>query len=151
VFGGRFEEGQMSSFKFWLRWLAVVPGALLGGIALTFPLHWVLYNTLTNFIDPYPELPERVLSPLAIAAGIVWLGARIAPARKVETALVLFGLWMVFLGGTVAYTLFVGNIGGRRVFFHGGGLAPAMAFVGGVIGFLVARQEARGQESSEGA
>ena len=79
----------------------------------------------------------------------MWLGARIAPARKVETALVLLGLWMVVLGGTTAYTIFVGNVGGRRVFFHGGGLAPVMAFVGGVVGFLVARKEANDRRSPE--
>ena len=31
------EEGPMDHVKYWLRWLAVVPGALLGGIVLTFP------------------------------------------------------------------------------------------------------------------
>jgi hypothetical protein len=52
---------------YWLRWLAVLPGALLGGVRLTLPLHWVLFDTLTNFVDPYPELPERLLSSLTIA------------------------------------------------------------------------------------
>ena len=50
----------MDQFKYWLRWLAVLPGALLGGILLCFPLHWILYRTFTEFIDPYPELPERI-------------------------------------------------------------------------------------------
>ncbi len=133
----------MHKVKYWLRWLAVIPGALLGGILLTFPLHWILYNTLKNFIEPYPELPERILSPFVIAVGFVWLGAWIAPARKTEVAVVLFVLWVVLLGGTVAFTLLVGNIGGRQLFMHGGGLAPAMAFVGGIIGLLIVRKKAK--------
>src|SRR5262245_45492907 len=111
----------MDQLKYWLRWVAVLPGALLGGLLLTFPLHWILKNTL-NFIDPYPELPERILSPLVIALGFVWLGAKIAPARKIETAVVLFGLWTVLLGSALAFFFFVGEIEGRPVFFHGGGL-----------------------------
>ena len=83
----------------WLRWIAVLPGALLGGILMVFPLHWILYNTLSNFIEPYPELPERILTPFVVALGFVALGARIAPERKMEVAVVLFGLWMVLLGG----------------------------------------------------
>jgi hypothetical protein len=133
----------MNQLKYWLRWLGVIPGALLVGVLMTVPLHLILYSTLTNFINPYPELPERVLTPLVIAAGFVWSGARIAPARKIEAAVILFGLWMVLLGGSVALTLFEVNIWGRQLFFRGGGLAPVMAFVGGVIGLLIARKEAR--------
>src|SRR5687767_6432981 len=103
----------MDSFKHLLRWLCVVPGALAGGLLLTFPLHWILYSTLSNFIEPYPALPERILSPFAVGAGFVWLGARIAPTRKIETAVVLVSLWMFVLGGLVALSLFNTNIGGR--------------------------------------
>lgn len=126
----------------WLRWIAVLPGALLGGIMMVFPLHWILYNTLSNFIEPYPELPERIFTPFVVALGFVALGARIAPERTMEVAVVLFGLWMVLLGGVAALVLFVGNVGGRRLFFHGGGFAAAGAFVGGIVGLVIARREA---------
>lgn len=139
----------MDQLKPWLRWLAIVPGALLTGLLLTFPLRLVLYNTLEKFIDPYPELPERILTPLVIAAGFVWSGARVAPTRKVETAVVLFGLWMVLLGGTLALTFFAVDVRGQQLFLQGGGLAPAMAFVGGVIGLLIARHEAKARTNME--
>jgi ABC-type sugar transport system permease subunit len=42
-----------------LLWIAVIPGAIIAGILILFPVHWVLYQTLTNFIDPYPEAPEK--------------------------------------------------------------------------------------------
>jgi len=35
-------------FKYWLRWLAVLPGALFAGILANFPLHWILYSTLST-------------------------------------------------------------------------------------------------------
>lgn len=132
----------MTRVKYWLRWFAVLPGALVGGVLMTFPLHWILYNTLTQFIEPYPTLPERILTPFVIALGFVAFGARIAPARKTEVALILFGLWMVLLGGAAAFILLVGHIGNRQFFFHGGGVASAGAFAGGVVGFLIARKEA---------
>jgi hypothetical protein len=82
----------MYQLNYWLRWLAVLPGALLGSVLLTFLLHWILDNTLINFMAPYPELPARILSPLVIAAGVVWLGraasvvlgAILAPGAKWE-------------------------------------------------------------------
>ena len=116
-----------------LRWLAVLPLGLLAAVAATIPLHLALRTTL-DFIEPYPELPERVLAPFVIGLVFVWVGARIAPSRRPETALVLFGLWVLGLGATVAFVLMGGNIGGRQLFFHGQGLAPAMAFVGGIVG-----------------
>lgn len=126
-----------------MRWLTVLPGAVLCGFLMTFPLHWSLYRTLSNFVEPYPTLPERVLSPLVIAAGLVWSGARIAPARKVETAVVLFGLWMMIVGGGVALTLFGVTVRGRQLFPYGGGLGPVAAIVGAIIGLLVVRHEAQ--------
>src|SRR5262245_38611571 len=92
--------------KYWTRWVAVLPVSILAGLLTTIPLHLILYNTLSNFIDPVPEFPERALTPLVIGATVVWAGARIAPARKVETAVVLFGLWTLLLGGFVALTIF---------------------------------------------
>ncbi len=141
----------MDQFKYWLRWLAVLPGALLGGLLLCIPLHFILYRTLTEFIDPYPELPERILSPFAIAVGVVWFGAKIAPTRKIETAVVLLGLWMVLVGCVVAITIFVGEIYGQPVYLHGGGLAPAMAFIGAVIGFLAVRKAVKETPSTHDA
>jgi hypothetical protein len=118
---------------------------------MTIPLHLILYNTLSNFIDPVPELPERALTPLVIGATIVWAGARIAPGRKMETAVVLFGLWMLLLGGSVALTFFQVEIQGRLLFFQAGGLAPVMALVGGFLGLLIARKEAQASTASRQA
>ena len=125
-----------------LRWLAVIPGALIASILSTFPLHFALYYMLTEFIDPYPELPERILTPGVIAGAFVWAGAKIAPARKIETAIVLFGLWTLLIGGFLAIALFKVKIGSRYIGLDYGGFGIAAAFIGGVVGFLIVRNEA---------
>ena len=144
-------EGGQQTWRQWLRWFAVLPGGLLAGTLALFPLHWVLYTTLQNFIEPVPELPERILGPFVIAACFIWFGSRIAPTRKMETAVVLFGLWVLLLGGAVALTLFAGNVRGHRLYLQGGGLAPAMAFVGGVVGLLAVWRRTKKQEADQTA
>lgn len=126
-----------------LRWVAVLPGALLAGLIAAFPLHWMLYSTLTNFVDPYPELPERILTPLAFGLAFVWGGSRIAPKNRMKTALVLFGIWMVPLGGFVFLALSGGTWMGQTLNLQGGGLAALMSGLGGGVGLYIARRQSR--------
>jgi uncharacterized membrane protein YvlD (DUF360 family) len=136
-------------FKYWLRWLAVLPGALLAGILAGFPLHWILYSTLRNetiFIDPYPELPERLLFPFVVSAVFIWIGSRIAPEHKVKTSVILFGLWMFLIGGFVFLTLAGANLMGRKLYFQGGGIGPIMAIAGAVVGLYIAWRDVSRQQ-----
>ena len=114
---------------------------MLASILSTFPLHWVLYFSLREFVDPYPELPERFLLPGVIAGTFVWAGAKIAPVRKLETAIVLFGLWMLFLGGWLAIIFFHVKIADLQFYPNYGGLGPAIGFVGAVVGVLLVKKE----------
>jgi hypothetical protein len=127
--------------KYWFRWLAVLPGAIAAGILTTFPLHWILYSTLSNFVEPYPQLPERALTPFAIAAVYVWAGSRIAPEYKAAAAVGLFGLWMALLGGFVFLAFFGGTWMSHDLYFQGGGVAPIMAFLGAFTGLYVVRKQ----------
>lgn len=131
----------MNPISYWLRWIAVIPAALAVGLLFTFPLRLVLYSTLTNFAEPYPDFPERILTPFVIAAGFVWSGSRIAPTKKIETAVVLFVIWMLLLGALVAFAVLGVNVGGRALFLQGGGLAAVMAFLGGLVGLMAARRQ----------
>lgn len=90
------------SFIDWLRWFAVLPGALIAAFLVTFPLHWILYigfahdGTLFGFI----ELPdganisiERAITPFVIALTFIVVGYKISPGHKYRTSLVLCGLY----------------------------------------------------------
>jgi hypothetical protein len=128
-------------FKYWLRWLAVLPGALLAGILAGFPLHWILYSTLRNetiFIDPYPELPERLLIPFVFSIVFIWTGFKIAPEHKVKTSVILFGLLMFLIGGFVFLALSGAELMGRKLYFQGGCIGPIMAIAGSAAGLYVA-------------
>ena len=126
---------------YWMRWLAVLPGATLASLLALVPLHLILYQTLSNFIGPYPELPERLLTPFATCLAFIWSGARIAPGYKVETAVVLFGLVMICLGGFVFLAMFGERWMGQRLFLQGRGVGPALGFVGSLVALYLVKRD----------
>lgn len=129
-------------FKYWLRWIAVIPGALAAGVLVNFPLHLMLYATLRNFVEPYPELPERLLTPFVSAISFVWCGTKIAPEHKIKTSVVLFSFWVFLSGGFVFLALNEANWMGHQLYFYGGGIPPVIAVVGAFIGlYLVWKRE----------
>ena len=90
------------STKNLLRWIAVLPGAIIGGFLATFPLHWVLYFTLANgeTISGVNISPiEYALYPFVIAVTFVLIGYKIAPNHKFKTSIVLACLWIASLIG----------------------------------------------------
>ena len=127
----------------WLRWIAVLPAALLATVLSTLLLHLVLYQTLTGsgIVEPYPETPERILMPLVSAIAFIWAGAKVAPNHKVKAATVLFALWLFILGSVVALVLSGADLGGVRFNLEGGGLAPIMALVGAIAGLYIVRKQ----------
>src|SRR5258708_5961339 len=84
----------MTTLKQILRWIAVVPGALLGAIIVMFPVHWVAMY-LHHFGTPDPmitdeqgrgllqsmplESLERFGDALFVAGTLIGVGAFIAP------------------------------------------------------------------------
>ncbi len=127
----------------WLRWAAVLPAALLAIPLAPFPLHWVLYSSLTGsgFIEPYPQTPERILTPLAISTAFVWAGSRVAPKFKIETAVVLCGLWLLVVGGFVALSLAGARVGRIGLTMQYGGLGAVLAVAGAFAGVLTVRHD----------
>lgn len=130
------------------RWLAVVPGALLAMVLSSIPLHLVLYQTLTGsgIVEPYPEMPERLLTPLVAALAFIWFGSRIAPRRRFETAVTLFGVLLFVGGGSIALGLSGAHIGNVQYSVSQGGLAALGAFVGALIGLYAAYHAAQGED-----
>lgn len=118
----------------WLRWLAVLPAAVIAFPLALFPLRWVLYQTLTGsgIVEPYPEAPERLLTPLVGGIAFVWGGAWVAPVRKVLVAKVLCAIWVLFVVAILAMVI-VGVEGVQyEVNFLGAGILLGLAagFVG---------------------
>ena len=124
-----------------LRWIAILPGAILASILSTFVLHLSLYYALREIITPYPETPERVLTPLVMAAVFIWTGNQIAPKYKNTTAIILFGLWLFILGGFVFLAMTNSNWLNNRLSFQIGGLPTIMSLVGAFLGLYKSRQE----------
>lgn len=92
-----------------LRWLAVLPGALLAGLIVTFPVHWAAMfihhfgagePTITTeegvgLLQSLPlESLERFGHALFVPGTIITVGARIAPKFHFATAIVLTALFI---------------------------------------------------------
>lgn len=116
-----------------MLWIAFLPGAILAGILILFPVHWILYQTLTNFIEPYPETPEKIIGPLATAWAMVKAAAFIAPSNKKIVAIVIAVLWVFIAGGGFAISYFELEFGDRKFDLLAGGLP----IIGGVIGAII--------------
>mgnify|MGYP006377640941 CR=1 FL=1 len=86
--------------KYWLCWIAVLPGAILSAILGSFVLHWVLYFTLSKgeVISGVNIAPiEYYLLPFVASLFFVMFGSDIAPTNKFKTSIFLSILWIVAL------------------------------------------------------
>ena len=102
----------MTTLKQILRWIAVVPGALLGAVIVMFPVHWVAMY-IHHFGTPDPmiadeqgrgllqsmplESLERFGDALFVAGALIGVGAFIAPCFHFATGIVLTLLLVGFL------------------------------------------------------
>ncbi len=132
-------------FKYWLRWVGVLPISLIAGIVITFPFHWVLYRTLSGgtepFITPYPELPEKILQPFFTALVIVWVASLIAPHHKFKTAACIATLWIfgacgAFILGYLGY-----HSNNIQLNLTAGGLPIIMGISGAVVGIYLVKKK----------
>ena len=83
------------------RWVAVIPGALLCGILVLFPLHWLLYFTLVkgSMIEmPLEDMApiEKFLSSILTSLIFVYAGAKIAPKKQFLVSIILFVFSVLF-------------------------------------------------------
>lgn len=114
-----------------LRWIAVLPGAILIGLLSTIPLHWVLYATFVvgeTFSGFNIELTERLLSPFLISLIYIFSGYKIAPDKKIKTSLVLFLLYLIL------WIIIVVNSSADNF-----SLSTILALFGGILGLVVVK------------
>ncbi len=83
-----------------LRWLAVLPGGLLGAALMMFPIHWVLVSGLGGIIqwgaDDLAKV-ERFLQSFVVPCGTIVIGSKIAPRSSLATAYTLATILGLFL------------------------------------------------------
>jgi hypothetical protein len=120
-----------------LRWISVIPGAVLAGVLATFPWHWILeINTLNaDFIDLSPrafEVLERTTYPGVVAFAYVMVGCAIAPSHKLKTAIGLSALYLVF---AASFLFYLASTGAKLDV----GLRAIGPIVGLALGLLIVR------------
>lgn len=137
-------------FKFGARWIGVLPISIVAGILVTFPLHWILYQTLSGgespFITPYPELPERVLSPFFVSIIVVWVGSKVAPTNKFMTAITLSVIWIIFTGVIFAMAYFGVQVGKVQYSLVAAPFPIIMGVLGSIIGVYIVRTDLRKEQ-----
>lgn len=87
-----------------------MPLAFIAAFIADFPLHWILYATLSGgdnpFITPYPKTPEIILSPFVHGLVLVWISAQVVPSKKMNVAYILYGAWIfISLGSYILLKL----------------------------------------------
>lgn len=138
-----------AKIKYWLRWVLVLPGAVLAGLLVTIPLHLVInyvFGHQGNFLD-FMDFPlglntaiENLLYSFIIAITFISVGYKIAPKYKVKTASVLFVVYIIAWSvvGYIALSKF------NPVQFSA---RTALAFLGAIIGLYIAKRQ--GHEKKE--
>ncbi len=129
-----------------LRWIAVLPCAIIAAFLSLVPLHLFLYLIFTRFVEVYPEMPELILAPAFLSGFFIYVGSKISPAYKLETAVVLFGICMFLVGGVVFLTFNGSEFNGGQLYFRYGGIPTIMAVVGAIVGLFTVWTEQRKAE-----
>lgn len=78
-----------------LRWILILPLAILSALLITFPFHWVLYWSLSGgpdpFISTYPQMPEKILQPMVSAIAFVFVSGVLAPNANITVSKIAAG------------------------------------------------------------
>lgn len=124
-----------------IRWILVLPMSIIAAIIILFPLHWILIFTLNHFVTPYPELPERLLTPFVFSLTFILTGSLIAPKYKFYTSVFLFTISMI-LSGILIWVL-LNNIMwfGSTLELQYGGVPFYLSIVGSFIGLYIVSKE----------
>jgi len=133
------ESGQINPFLYWLRWLAVLPAAVLAVLIVSFPVHWavLIFINMSNseeagllgLLNWPPESLERLGQAFFAPLALVYIGAKVAPAFKLHTAGVLMILYAIGLGYALTYGSLIGAYEGWLWLEFGGVAALGVAGV----------------------
>ena len=92
----------MTKFKYWLRWVAVLPGSilafLLASVLITIP------DALMTGLDT-KSYPAQFMSSVAGPYAFTWVGSSIAPVGSLITAISLTIIYVLFASVTLILAL----------------------------------------------
>lgn len=130
----------MDKLKYWFRWFAVLPGAIIAGMSATFLLHWILYFSLVKgevvsgmSIEPI----EYLLYPFVISLFFIYVGYKIAPKYKFKTAIILFVLYLILWLVISILSFMKVNIGNINLDFS---FRTILALLGSIAGLYFAKK-----------
>lgn len=136
----------MNKLNYWLRWVAVLPGSIIAGFLITFPLHWLLYisfaqnGTLLGFIELPPRSDiwiEQLLYPFIISITFVYSAYKIAPKYKFKTAIAFFLLYFFSWATVVILSFMKINIFNLNLDFS---FRTILALLGAFVGLYFAKK-----------
>jgi hypothetical protein len=81
------------------------------------------------------------LTPIVAAFALVWGGSRIAPYRKIEAAIALFGGWMLLAGVSLTLGLMGVSFGTTHYSVQLGGSPFAGSIIGAALGLYFAHRQ----------
>jgi len=103
----------MSKLVYILRWIAVLPAAIICSLLVMFPIHWLVMFILwcdKNYTDSFiplalipAETLERFGYALFVPATLISVGAIIAPKFKFQTGIAIAVLVIVLLMAGLCY------------------------------------------------
>ncbi len=127
-----------------LRWIGLLPISIIGGAVSMFPVHWILYNTLSGYqnpiISPYPEFPEKIIQPFCMALTAIWISSIIAPKYKLSTAKIMAFMWILGIITVFAMIYFEKSIGNIKFSLQYGGLPMILGIIGAIAGVFVVKK-----------
>lgn len=132
-----------------IRLLLILPIGVLSGIIATFILHLFLVNTLSHFVTPYPQFPERILTPFAFFVFFVFGGSIVSPYKKSKTAILLFALQLTLFQIFIFLIEYKINWFEKILEYKEQGLPTYLAIIGGYIGFYLTSMQDVDIDSNE--
>jgi hypothetical protein len=123
------------------RWIAVIPGGILFGFLVLFPLHWILYFTLVrgSMIEmPMEDMApiEKFISPILSSIIFVYSGAKIVPKKKFIVAIILFIIGILFRIGLMLFLVAMPDMG-PDLSFYGLSRLILSGLAGGIGAFFI--------------
>lgn len=141
-------------FIYWTRWIFLIPVSIIVAILVEFPIHWILYSTLSGgsdpFITPYPQLPEQLITPFFRSIAFIFAGIYMAPSHKSQAGIFMFILWSIGLGLNIYILRNIEDFdipSNIKITTVAGGLPIIIGFIGSLLTLISIRSISKDTDS----